>query len=249
MKLLILLIVNCSPPYNITTSFEKPLKMHIMKRFSLFFIFFGIFWISTNYGQGQPNTEYTQQQVNKAVPVSPNAASLGIFGSVPVGHYTGVPNINIPLYEIQSGDVELPIKLSYHASGIKLAQEASSVGLGWALNAGGCITREVKHWSDFGPDYPTYTDDDHIGYYEDIEFPEPNSYNSVDLSCFDHYCPMPDCFDPTNNDLDNLHAAHPPKNCYANIMKYLNNRKDSEPDIFRYNFGNISGSFFSIGEK
>ena len=46
-----------------------------MKRFSLFFIFFGIFWISTNYGQGQPNTEYTQQQVNKAVPVSPNAAS------------------------------------------------------------------------------------------------------------------------------------------------------------------------------
>lgn len=215
-----------------------------MKRFSLFFIFFGIFWISTNYGQGQPNTEYTQQQVNKAVPVSPNAASLGIFGSVPVGHYTGVPNINIPLYEIQSGDVKLPIKLSYHASGIKLAQEASSVGLGWALNAGGCITREVKHWSDFGPDYPTYTDDDHIGYYEDIEFPEPNSYNSVDLSCFDHYCPMPDCFDPTNNDLDNLHAAHPPKNCYANIMKYLNNRKDSEPDIFRYNFGNISGSFF-----
>lgn len=213
-----------------------------MKRLSLFLFCSGILWTSASYGQREPNTEYTQQQVDKIVPVSPNAASLGIFGSVPVGHYTGVPNISIPIYEIQSGDVKLPIKLSYHASGIKLAQEASSVGLGWVLNAGGCITREVKHWGDFGPDYPTYTTGDHIGYYEDMESPEPNSYNSVDLSCSVRF--DPDYFNPACKNFANLHLGHPIKNCYANIVKYLNNKKDSEPDIFRYNFGNMSGSFF-----
>lgn len=203
-----------------------------MKRLSLFLFCSGILWTSASYGQREPNTEYTQQQVDKIVPVSPNAASLGIFGSVPVGHYTGVPNISIPIYEIQSGDVKLPIKLSYHASGIKLAQEASSVGLGWVLNAGGCITREVKHWGDFGPDYPTYTTGDHIGYYEDMESPEPNSYNSVDLSCSVRF--DPDYFNPACKNFANLHLGHPIKNCYANIVKYLNNKKDSEPDIFRY---------------
>ncbi len=87
------------------------------------------------------------------IPPSPNAVSLGIFGDIPVGHYTGIPNIEIPLYEVVSGDISVPIKLQYHASGIKVTQEASWVGLGWALNAGGVITRSVRGWDDFG-EYP-----------------------------------------------------------------------------------------------
>jgi YD repeat-containing protein len=83
------------------------------------------------------------------IPPSPNATSLGIYGDIPVGHYTGIPSINIPLSEVVSGDIRLPINLSYHASGIKVAQEASWVGLGWALNAGGVITRSIRGWDDF----------------------------------------------------------------------------------------------------
>ncbi len=86
---------------------------------------------------------------NKIVPVSPNAAALGVYGSIPVGHYNGIPNISIPLYEIDLDGKTFPISLSYHASGIKVAQEASWVGLGWSLNAGGCITKEVRGWDDF----------------------------------------------------------------------------------------------------
>lgn len=89
---------------------------------------------------------YSQQTVNfpKVVPPSPNAAALAQYADVPVSNYTGVPNISIPLFNVKSGKIELPINLSYHASGIKVAQESSWVGLGWALNAGGTITRQIR---------------------------------------------------------------------------------------------------------
>jgi hypothetical protein len=91
------------------------------------------------------------QQLPKVIPPSPNAASLGQYGAVPVNNYTGVPNISIPLYTIKSGEIEVPITISYHASGIKVSQESSSVGLGWSLNAGGVITRSVLGVNDLRP--------------------------------------------------------------------------------------------------
>ena len=82
--------------------------------------------------------------LSTVIPPSPTAAALGKYGEIPVSLYTGVPNISIPLYEIQEGDIKLPISLSYHASGIKVEEVASNVGLGWSLNAGGVITRTVR---------------------------------------------------------------------------------------------------------
>jgi YD repeat-containing protein len=77
------------------------------------------------------------------VPASPDASSLGKFGAWPVSQYTGIPNINIPLYGIKVKDFEVPISLSYHAGGIKVDEISSSVGIGWALSAGGVITRTI----------------------------------------------------------------------------------------------------------
>jgi len=74
---------------------------------------------------------------------TPNAGALGKYGDIPVNHFTGIPQINIPLYTLQEGSLSLPITLNYHASGIKVAETASWVGLGWSLNAGGMITRTV----------------------------------------------------------------------------------------------------------
>ncbi|WP_090471442.1 hypothetical protein [Mucilaginibacter sp. OK268] len=78
------------------------------------------------------------------IPPSPNAAALGKYGDIPVGKYTGVPDISIPLYQVKEGDIQVPVSLSYHASGIKVEENASWVGLGWTLNAGGVITRTIK---------------------------------------------------------------------------------------------------------
>lgn len=91
------------------------------------------------------------QELPQVIPPSPTAASLGQYGEVPVSNYTGVPNISIPLYNIISGEIEIPITISYHASGIKVSQEASSSGLGWTLNAGGVITRSVLGVDDLKP--------------------------------------------------------------------------------------------------
>jgi len=75
---------------------------------------------------------------------SPTAASLGKFGDIPVSLYTGTPDIEIPIYKAKGRKLELPIKLRYHASGIKVEEIAGLVGLGWSLDAGGVITRTVK---------------------------------------------------------------------------------------------------------
>ena len=85
------------------------------------------------------------------IPPSPTAASLGKYGAIPVSHYTGTPNISIPIYQVQSGDLQLPITLNYHASGIKVDEIASWVGLGWSLNAGGVITRTIRGLADESP--------------------------------------------------------------------------------------------------
>lgn len=82
-------------------------------------------------------------------PKSPTVAGLAQAIDCPVSYYTGTPEINIPLYTIPLRGLELPINLSYHASGIKVAQEASWVGLGWNLNCAGMITRTVKCGDDF----------------------------------------------------------------------------------------------------
>jgi len=78
------------------------------------------------------------------VPPSPNAASLGKFGDIPVGLYTGIPSVGIPLYTVQVGKFSLPISLNYHYGGMKVEEMAGSVGLGWALSAGGVISRSMR---------------------------------------------------------------------------------------------------------
>jgi hypothetical protein len=82
--------------------------------------------------------------ISSIVPPSPEAAALGKYGNVPVSLYTGTPNITIPIYEVKSKDISVPINLSYHASGVKVDEISSSVGMSWVLNAGGAIVRSVR---------------------------------------------------------------------------------------------------------
>ncbi|MCV9387440.1 RHS repeat domain-containing protein [Reichenbachiella ulvae] len=85
-----------------------------------------------------------QELLQPQVPLPPEAAAISKFGDIDVSLYTGTPSISIPIYTINTGDVELPISLDYHASGNKVTEEASWVGLGWSLNAGGVITRDIR---------------------------------------------------------------------------------------------------------
>lgn len=81
--------------------------------------------------------------------LTPEASALGQYGKYGVSGYTGVPNISVPLFTIGSGNFSMPIELSYDASGIKVEQEATYVGLGWNLIMGGCINHIICGQNDF----------------------------------------------------------------------------------------------------
>lgn len=107
-----------------------------MKR--VFVVAFIIHFAFLGFGQ-------TQNEVLKQVNIaSPTASELGKYVDVPVSYHTGVPNISIPVYTVKDGSITVPISLSYHAGGVKLAELSSWVGLGWSLNAGGVISRSVN---------------------------------------------------------------------------------------------------------
>ena len=79
----------------------------------------------------------------------PGVSNANTQGKIPVGLYTGTPNISIPLYEFKLRDnIQLPINLNYHIYNVKPNNLPSEVGLGWSLECGGCITRIIKNEPD-----------------------------------------------------------------------------------------------------
>lgn len=110
----------------------------LFMKFKLFFAFIIIF---INYCFSQEDVPNVQQIIQ--VPNSPEATAFIKYGNTPVSLYTGTPNISIPIYTIKGKEIQMPISLNYDASGIKVKQLATNVGLGWNLNVGGAITRRV----------------------------------------------------------------------------------------------------------
>jgi hypothetical protein len=85
------------------------------------------------------------------IPPSPDAAALGKYAEYPIGLYTGTLPITVPLASVADGSLQVPVYLSYHASGNKVEEAASFAGLGFSLNAGGCIMRSVRNLPDDHP--------------------------------------------------------------------------------------------------
>lgn len=75
---------------------------------------------------------------------SPEVQALCRYGQIPVSYSTGTPQISIPLYETEIRGFKFGISASYNSSGIKVDDIASTIGLGWVLNAGGVISRTVN---------------------------------------------------------------------------------------------------------
>jgi len=76
--------------------------------------------------------------------MSPDAASLGKYGTYNINYHTGTPNISVPLHQVNECGIQIPISISYDASGFVPNKNAGIVGLNWSLNAGGAITRIVN---------------------------------------------------------------------------------------------------------
>ncbi|MGV3641701.1 MAG: hypothetical protein ACO1NZ_14345, partial [Adhaeribacter sp.] len=73
--------------------------------------------------------ELSKYSPSKVIPPAPTAASLGAYGNLSVGYYSGTPDINIPLYEIKTPSHTLPVRLQYNATGVRVNENAGWVGL------------------------------------------------------------------------------------------------------------------------
>lgn len=100
------------------------------------------------FGQQQQYFQKTELLTNPTVQ-TPQAAAFQKVNFIPVSNYTGRTNISIPIFTIKSGNITVPITLSYNSSGVKVNDIPSSVGSNWSLNAGGTISKVVRGMDDF----------------------------------------------------------------------------------------------------
>jgi len=80
---------------------------------------------------------------------TPNSGGFKQVNFSNVGEYTGTASTNVPIYQIQVGQINIPIELNYSSTGIKVDETASNVGQNWSLNAGGIVTKVIKGIEDF----------------------------------------------------------------------------------------------------
>jgi len=76
--------------------------------------------------------------------VSPDANLMIRNISTSADKYNGILNVSIPIYNMDLNSTTISINLNYCATGIRVDDIASTVGLGWRLSAGGKITRVIQ---------------------------------------------------------------------------------------------------------
>lgn len=147
---------------------------------------------------------------------TPTATAFETYGKFPISLYTGTPNITVPLYTISYEGINIPIELSYNASGNRVNSRPTWVGLGWNLNCGGVITRKVNQEPD---EWVTDSDPTHPGYLYGYMY----NFNKLNYSDWEDKL---DDYSYYPNDPDH------------------NVRIDYEADEFTFNFLGFSGRFF-----
>lgn len=81
--------------------------------------------------------------LSPSIPSSPQAEAFQRVGEYTVNNAFGMPDISIPLYEIDHHGYKIPIALRYIATPLKPGYNYDVTGHGWALTLGSCISRTI----------------------------------------------------------------------------------------------------------
>lgn len=147
------------------------------------------------------------------------------YGNTPVSPYTGNADVSVPVYTYKDYEFDVPVELKYVFRGFKPNEPAGSFGLGWVLNAGGCITRDVKHYGDETSNLELGREEGQWGFYRMYEYekevPTINSskFNVEPVDAENYFYPM------------------------------SSGKIEAEPDIFSFNFLGHSGKFMFWANK
>ena len=154
------------------------------------------FLLTTSIFFGQaPNIEATLPDI---IPPSPTVANLMQFEEVPISHYTGQPNISLPIFDKEiSAGLRMGISLDYNTQGVKVDNRSGWVGTGWTLTAGGSISRTVRDVPDetVKGQANNKTGILHLPSYESLPEDQKTEYNwKVIGSSVDKYDKEPDLY-------------------------------------------------------
>lgn len=137
------------------------------KLFKLLILILPNFLISQQSNNFPPATSTVQMPAFS----TPEVSKLFRYSDFPNISAIGGTDIEIPIYTIKLDGLEIPVSLKYDTKGIKVADIASDVGLGWSLIYGGNIVKEIKDTDDF------------MSYYF---FFDPTCYSDIDSSLSQH---------------------------------------------------------------
>lgn len=186
------------------------------------------------------HAQSTPPQLVSVVRPSPNVQAMQKYGDIPISAYTGIPNISVPIYTIKFRDITVPVSLSYHASGIKVSEEASQVGLGWVLNAGGVVSRNIVGQDDimysyFNTAIPDFSD----GIYPMKSIDSKTQNSAVNTGCI-----VPVISTQGNNTQTSVDLTTP-----LSTLGTIALTEDFQPDQYYYNFPGQSGKFVLKRDK
>lgn len=160
-----------------------------------------------------------KSELPNIIPPSPSVAALMKFEEVPVNNYNGLPDISVPIYSIPlNKSLNFNLALSYHAATTKVDDVASDVGLGWAINGVGSISRTVRGLPDefkSNKNFGIFHTDTYTGYNYYTALSHIQSYNVLD---------------------DALRGFL----FEANVL----GKFDTQHDLWQYNFFGRSGRFY-----
>lgn len=84
----------------------------------------------------------------KMEPALPQTWLMNMYGDYPVDLSCGIVDISIPLYEIRTPNLKLPIKVKFHPSGLRADEQIGTMGLRWIMNVDCMVSRKVKGYPD-----------------------------------------------------------------------------------------------------
>ncbi|MBP1221902.1 DUF5977 domain-containing protein [Flavobacterium sp. 1355] len=162
---------------------------------------------------------------------SPGVTDFIRYGNIQSSSYTGTIDLKIPLLSFQnSNQSPMDISLIYNSSGFTPTKRSGIVGLNWALNMGGVITRRIKG-----------VPDDYVGYLNELNPSVTGVYATNGFIVGqrkNQTFPMDDIFNFSSN-TGFLHGS----NMWMLGTAGSANAYEASPDLFEFNFNGISGKF------
>lgn len=164
------------------------------------------------------------------------------YGALVPSLYTGAMSFSVPIYTYSDPDFTIPVSLEYNYDGYKPSQHSGTVGLGWSLNCGGVITREIRGLPDEGSDSGSRL----VGWKEarDSSIFYTSSYV---MSLAQASLSKPPLSYPTEHEMDMLLDTYDPSHDSPIYAKGNPERwYDTAPDLYHFDFCGYRGDFMIL---